>query len=215
MDNEITKEGIASTLNTGEENTGTENTGTDIIYVIDEQDRLVLVNEQWMAFAQANQAEKLDSSLILHRSLWDFVVDRETRLIYDMMFHRVREGAEKLEFQYRCDTPTQRRLMQMTLSPQGRAGIRFISHVLREEDRPPVLLLDPTQARSNEFLTICGWCKKIELPDGSWAEVESAIQVLQLFDAPLLPQLSHGICPECLVSFRGWRTPRTVEPVGN
>ena len=66
----------------------------------------------------------------------------------------------------------------------------------RFEDRPYVDLLDSTIARSDSIVTICGWCKKILMPDGRWAEVEEAINSLRLLDAGI-PRLSHGICPPC------------------
>jgi len=43
---------------------------------------------------------------------------------------------------------------------------------------------------------MCGWCKKVEV-DGRWFEAEAAVNLLGLFELPLMPRLSHGICPEC------------------
>lgn len=55
--------------------------------------------------------------------------------------------------------------------------------------------------RTDAMLIMCGWCKKVALPDDRWVEVEEAVKVLQLFDAPRLPRISHGICRECLDAF--------------
>ncbi|MGQ9666509.1 MAG: PAS domain S-box protein [Anaerolineae bacterium] len=44
---------------------------------------------------------------------------------------------------------------------------------------------------------MCSWCKRIQLSEGRWAEVEEAIRDLHLFDKYPVPQISHGICPEC------------------
>jgi hypothetical protein len=46
------------------------------------------------------------------------------------------------------------------------------------------------------MVRVCGWCKKVDV-GGSWAEVEEAVTRLRLFDRPLLPQLTHGICEGC------------------
>ena len=75
----------------------------------------------------------------------------------------------------------------------------------RVEARPPMPLLEPAAARSEEYVTVCSWCKKVELPGATWVEVEEAVEHLRLFDRAVLPQLTHGICPTCLESFRGWR----------
>ena len=178
---------------------------TDIIYELDAADCLVEVNDAWDVFGAANYANDFLESLVLRRSIWDFIVDRETRLIYEMMFQKVREQGSVVTFPFRCDAPNRRRFMQMELSPLGNKHIRIVSRVLHEEERTYVALLDPTQVRSNDFITICSWCKKIELPSGAWAEVEEALVTLDLFADPLLPQLSHGICPACMHSFSGWR----------
>jgi hypothetical protein len=174
----------------------------DIVYKIDDIDRLVFVNDAWMRFAHLNQAPHLASPEILHTSLWDFIVDRETRLIYSMLFAKVREQAQRLIFSYRCDTPTQRRSMRMELQPQESNHILLLSSVMHEEERTYMPLLDPAMVRATEFVTICSWCKRVELPSGLWVEVEAAVDELTLFDAPILPQLSHGICADCLHGFR-------------
>lgn len=174
----------------------------DVVYKIDGRDRLVYFNDAWNRFARLNQAGHLAEASILHSSLWDFVVDRETRLIYEMLFDKVREQAHGLTFSYRCDTPTQRRFMRMELLPQDGQSILLLSRVISAEERDYTPLLDPAMVRSKEYLTICSWCKRVELPAGGWVEVETAVEQLNLFGAPMLPQLSHGICADCVQGFR-------------
>jgi hypothetical protein len=65
------------------------------------------------------------------------------------------------------------------------------------DSREPVRLLDADCDRNDEFVTICGWCKKVRLEDLSWVEVEEAVQQLRIFDALSLPRLSHGMCEPC------------------
>lgn len=177
----------------------------DVVYVIDDQDRLVSVNENWEQFASQNHGEELLAGSILNHSIWESVVDRDTRLIYEELFSRVREHGEKLRFAYRCDTPTLRRYMELQLHPLAENQIKIVSRVLRVEERPYTALLDPLLERSQAFLDICGWCKRVHVSDEQWVEVEEAIELLGLFDAPTMPHLSHGICPDCLVDFRSWR----------
>jgi hypothetical protein len=180
-------------------------TNKDVVYVIDDQDRLVCVNENWEQFASQNLGEELLPSSILNQSIWQSVVDRDTRLIYEELFSRVREHGEKLRFAYRCDTPTLRRFMELQLHPLAENQIQIVSRVLRVEERAYTALLDPLSERSQAFIDICGWCKRVHVSEDRWVEVEEAIQVLGLFDAPTMPHLSHGICPDCLVDFRSWR----------
>ncbi len=69
--------------------------------------------------------------------------------------------------------------------------------VVGAEDRDYASLLDVNAPRSDALLAICSWGKRIELPEDGWTEVEPGVRKLDLFgDAPV-PQLSHGVCPDC------------------
>ena len=61
-------------------------------------------------------------------------------------------------------------------------------------------LLDPDFPRTEEFLTMCAWCKKVKAP--GWMEAEDAVQRLNFFDRPQLPQITHGICENCVHSLK-------------
>lgn len=89
--------------------------------------------------------------------------------------------------------------MLMEIIPLEDESTGFKSCVVREEARDPVKLLDIDIDRSDEFLTICSWCKRIRVDKKNWVEVEQAIEQLGLFGASLLPQLSHEMCPRCYV----------------
>ena len=87
--------------------------------------------------------------------------------------------------------------MLMEITPLKGNSTEFKSYIIREENRAPVLLLDELTDRTEEFLTICSWCKQVKVNENIWLEVESAIEELGLFDEKALPQLSHGICLPC------------------
>jgi hypothetical protein len=36
---------------------------------------------------------------------------------------------------------------------------------------------------------------------GGWVEVEEAVRELWLFERTQLPQITHGVCPDCQESF--------------
>jgi hypothetical protein len=87
--------------------------------------------------------------------------------------------------------------MEMKLSLLSGNAIEFISHILREEWREPVDLLDASRDRSGEFLKICSWCKRINIPSQGWGEIEAAIGALDLFDHLSMPRMTHTICDTC------------------
>jgi hypothetical protein len=90
--------------------------------------------------------------------------------------------------------------MEVSGGPGG--GVEFRTQVLSEEGREPQPLLERGRPHSEEFVRVCSWCKKVDV-GGRWAEVEEAVARLGLFDRPLLPQLTHGICEDCYARMVG------------
>lgn len=79
--------------------------------------------------------------------------------------------------------------------------IEFCSRIVREEWREPVPLMDLALERTQDLIVMCGWCKKVDLGNGRWVEVEEAVNEKNLFNATRLPGISHGMCKECHEAF--------------
>jgi hypothetical protein len=167
------------------------------IWTIDDADKIVQVNEAWLAFARENTAPRLTADLVLDQSIWRFIQGQETSYLYKEILGRVRAGISPVKFPFRCDSPDCRRFMEMELSLSPGATIQFSAHILLEERRDPVNLLEATRDRSGEFLKICSWCKRIDIPGRGWGEVEAAIDALDLFGHHSLPRVTHTICDAC------------------
>jgi hypothetical protein len=86
--------------------------------------------------------------------------------------------------------------MHMRVSLEGRR-VRFTSRLDQAVIREPQQILKRTAPRSADFIRMCGWCKKIAVPEDRWEDVELAIPLLGLQAAHALPALTHGICPRC------------------
>jgi hypothetical protein len=165
-------------------------------YAIDEQDRLVKVDEGYYRFAEENGWGEAGTSL--GRSLWDYVAGQEMRKLQRMLVRRIRDEVGDVELPFRCDSPGVRREMNMRIvaRPGGRV-VLFSARLRSEQARDlPQLLLDPETPRGDDILEMCGWCDRFEV-DGEWVQVEEAAKRLGLFDRAELPALSHGICPDC------------------
>jgi hypothetical protein len=167
------------------------------IWIIDDADKIVHVNEDWLAFARENGAPQLSAALVLDQPLWRFILGQETVYLYKQIFGKVRAGKSPITFPFRCDAPDCRRFMEMKLSLLSGTAIQFIAKLIRLEYRQPLGFLDPSRDRSEEFLKVCSWCKKIYIPDRGWGELEEAIEALDLFGNRSMPRMTHTICDSC------------------
>jgi hypothetical protein len=148
-------------------------------------------------------APGLRASQILGQLLWDFIGDATTRQLYSAILERARTGAGPLAFSFRCDTPTQRRLMHMRIAGRAAGSVSFEVRLVATRVRPPVPLLETGAPRSASIVRMCSWCKRMPLPTGQWVEVEEAMKVLDILDAFPLPAISHGMCPGCFEAITG------------
>ena len=167
-------------------------------YVLDSDDVIAEVSPAFLAFAQENDAPGLTASALIGAPIWNFVAGTPTREIYAACFERVRSTLRTVTLPFRCDSPTCRRIMELTVVPGAEQSIRLSAVLLRAETRLAVPLLDPRIERSGEILEACSFCRRIRIDDATWLDVEEAVGRLGLFDSPQLPMLSHGVCPACL-----------------
>ncbi|MET0304689.1 MAG: hypothetical protein ABW196_00485 [Solirubrobacterales bacterium] len=166
-------------------------------YAIDDQDRLIRVDDGYYRFAAENGWEGVGDSL--GRSLWDFVAGHDVQKLQRLLLRRVREGARDVELPFRCDGPDVTREMDIRIAADTTGRVVLFSARLRaeEEREEPQPLLDPDAPRAeSDFLPMCAWCDRF-LVDGEWVEVEEAAKRLGLFQRSRLPTLDHGICPQC------------------
>jgi hypothetical protein len=166
-------------------------------YAIDEEDRLIRVDDGFYGFAEENGWAGAGASL--GRSLWDFVAGHDVKKLQRLLLRRVREGVHDVELPFRCDGPEVTREMDIRIAADSTGRVVLFSARLRseEEREEPQPLFDPLAARDDDdFLPMCAWCDRF-LVDGEWVEVEEAAKRLELFRRSELPTLDHGICPQC------------------
>jgi hypothetical protein len=166
-------------------------------YAIDDEDRLIRVDDGYYRFAAENGWEGAGDSL--GRSIWDFVAGHDVQKLQRLLLRRVREGAHDVELPFRCDSPDVTREMDIRIAADKTGRVVLFSAKLRaeEEREEPQPLLNPDAPRDeSDFLSMCAWCDRF-LVEGEWVEVEEAARRLELFRRITLPELDHGICPAC------------------
>lgn len=172
----------------------------EILYRISPEGTIVEVGGAWEPFARANDALALGERPPLGTPLLDHVDGPAVREFVGRLLEAARRTRRPIEFAYRCDSPDRRRFMRLRLEPSGDGSIAIRSWIEREEARPPVVLLDPAAARSEDFVRVCAWCRKIEI-EGDWLALEDAIERRDLLAREPVPDITHTICAACDATF--------------
>lgn len=164
-----------------------------VTYRIDRRDQIDSVSESWTQFANLNHGGPAAADVV-GQPLWDFVSDDMTRQVYRDLITRVRSG-RTVAFSYRCDSPTARRFMRMTMSPSADAAVTFDSLTVKVEPREPAWIPAGT-VRADYLLRICGWCKRVALVE-HWVEIEVAVEELEVLAGQSPAGITHAMCPDC------------------
>lgn len=168
------------------------------IYIIDKEDIITSVSENWQIFAHDNAwIGKCNPENVVGHLLWDFIQGAETRQLYTYLLKKVRTGKRISPIPFRCDSPQQRRFLELRLTPLTGDHIEISSKIVRYEKRVPVGLLDNKISRSKELIRICSMCKKIAITENEWVEIEVGLKKFKVFEEQKLPGLTHGLCPAC------------------
>jgi hypothetical protein len=168
----------------------------DLVYHIDSRDRLCHVNDAWEAFARDNGGEGFDAEHVLGRSLWSYVRDLVLGQVYRHVVADARQGHE-VRLRFRCDAPSRRRLLEMTVYGTGGGAVQFRTHELATAERPHEALFDASTPRTGMAVRVCSWCNRVWARD-AWLEVEPAVERMHLMLRSVLPPLEHVTCEHCL-----------------
>ena len=167
------------------------------MYAIDENDCIEWVNNVWREFAKENDAPELAMNDLTGRSIWEFIGDSDTRILYELFFDRVRTHQRACSIPMRCDSHDTLRLLHMTMLPQGVGGIAFRASITAARPNPHAQSPGRLPESDNDIMEMCSFCKRARVQTGHWLEPELALSMRATSGEPLSPQLSHSICRDC------------------
>ncbi len=165
-------------------------------YGINPADVITWVSDEWLRFAQENDAPELSVAHVVGQSLWRFVVGADVQQIYRELFRSLRSKRAEVIIPFRCDSPAVIRHMELTLRSPGNGVIEFEGRLLRHETRDPVSVLSRHAQRSNESISICSLCRRL-LWQKEWIDVGAMIVRRRLFSTEPIPRLDETVCPDC------------------
>jgi signal transduction histidine kinase len=163
---------------------------------LDAADNITAVDDGWLDFGRANGAPELTRQSVLGRPLRAFVTGLEAAELTALLTAAARQRETAVAVPFRCDAPGERRFMTMTLQGEVGGGVHIEYRLDRTESRAEVLLFDLEAPRSEEFLVVCSWCRRVRQAD-AWRDVEKAIADGELIGRREMPRVSHGICDDC------------------
>ncbi|MAT68338.1 MAG: hypothetical protein CMJ58_02325 [Planctomycetaceae bacterium] len=166
-------------------------------YRVDARDVIVSVDSWWLAFARENGAPELTAERVVGRSLWDYVEGGEVQRTYRALHDRIRATKTCAAASYRCDSPTLRRDMQLTITPSTDGCLQYESVIVRVTPAPYVGLFDAVRPRSKSVLTVCSHCRRALLEPHGWLDPDAVSDRLQRASRWRWPQIRHVLCPNC------------------
>ena len=168
-----------------------------LVYQIDAKDCLVNVSNNWDEWAFANGGVEVTRHSVINQSIFGFISGESCRQIYRLLIDHVRKKHQESVFQFRCDSPGLRRYMEMKIMPEDDGYVVFESHVLKEDPRPDVSVLDLTSPRSHQSVVMCSLCQKVKCSDHQWQEIELVLDT-EGFSVKPYPQLIYSVCESCV-----------------
>jgi hypothetical protein len=162
----------------------------------------------WTEFAHDNGAAGLTPGFrVCGGNLFNYVSGGEVAASYRTWIEALeRRRARNVSFTYRCDAPSVRREMRMSLSGIEKgdriAAVLFQSLVVEERERPAISLFDAEHMRRISaretllpILAMCSYCQDVR-HDGAWVAPER----YYAHGGTDRVRLSHGICENCYES---------------
>jgi len=170
-------------------------------YRIDNHDCIYDVAGVWQAVDEHHQsADGCGRTSLNGKSVFEQFGDQETRMIYAKIFERVRASGQAVHFQIHCDELQLIRILEACILPVGDGHLEVGFRVLSEQTRDASVILERCGV-DQPFITMCSYCGDLKDSDGTWQTLEQKITSIDLFSDASLPQISHGICPDCAENF--------------
>lgn len=174
---------------------------SNVIYKVDNDFKIIYVNDAWDLFAKENNGDEIISDKVLGENLFDFIHSRDVKQMYFEIISYVRKG-KILKFPFRCDSPTQIRNLHMLVYLDNNGNVTFSSELQSTKIREtPLYVIYTSNVEEEYMLVMCSWCKRVRAENG-WVEVEEVLNNEKIFLKHQIPKITHSICEECYATIK-------------
>lgn len=175
--------------------------------VVDKLNRIVSINDEcWMEQAKLGNAEEaLQPKNVLDAFLSDFIRDDNTTMYIEAVMSLCRLRKEPIYREYRCDSPTHKRFMELELIPKENGHIEMVHYLIKEEPFDAEVNIIDIASKKNElekpktankhrnYYLRCSMCNALMPPDSTeWIEPGELVKGTE---GPF--KVIHTICNKC------------------
>ena len=166
-------------------------------YTLDDADTIVAVNGPWDDFARKNEGEQILADKIVGQKLDRFILGDDTRMFVRTMIMSARVLKKTIYRPYRCDSPTLKRFMEMTVHPLPEGQVEVVHRELHSEPITHVIRIAAGPVGSSTaYVKRCSLCNRVKV-QGIWSELDNALETERLLVEASSLKVIYGVCPDC------------------
>lgn len=166
------------------------------VYMLNRKDVIVDVNDAWNDFATNNDAPELISERVIGNSLVNYVTGDITKMYVQTVLQNVRMIGKPIRRHYRCDSPTLKRYMEMSIKPDGK-NLQLAHKVIRTEDMTCTVHFNAALTPSEPQITKrCSSCGRVEAQKAVWVEAND-LYAAKHGAKDVTVMVEYTICPVC------------------
>ena len=177
--------------------------------ILDHELRITQIGEpNWQQFYDENPPVGLSpsSASVIDRPITQFFVGDVVRETFAELFNSVLRGARPVvQIDYRCDAPTVRRDMRLSVRPIRTAEkvchLLYQSITLSAQQRPaiPLFGVPVVDHDAEDILTLCAICARVAWPVGAPTGSREWIEAPEFYrrGGSDVQVISHGLCKTC------------------
>lgn len=167
--------------------------------VIGRDGAIQFVNRAWREFGLANGRDVVESDLGRSYVECGDTTDADARKVATGVDDVIRGSSSLFTFAYACNSPDEQRWFECIVVPLEHRAPRSVLTIHMPVGADTAARLrraaEATSHRLTGLVMVCAWCAAKELSlTGDWVDHDPAQHPPS--------SLSHGICPDCALSFR-------------
>lgn len=156
--------------------------------VVDEVASLLWAGGDWDEFARVNGGHDVMADKVLSKSLYQFIADQETAQVMMTIIDKVLAEQGSFHLRYRCDSPSFKRDLLMTVTPMRDRRLLFTHDLLDSQAMPfqgESWSHDPDSKNMK-----CSFCCSVKTPSADWTDPFSS-------DMHHPAKVAYTVCASC------------------